>query len=74
MSGPSSHQDRTAHIIVLKRYIALLRLEEKRLKWLDSSQLATVTDRVQSAISLAQATQKLHDAERELSTLQIGRR
>jgi hypothetical protein len=63
-----------ARIVALKRYISLLRLEEKRLKWLDSSPVSAVADRVQAAVSVAQTTAKLHGAERELATLQIARR
>jgi hypothetical protein len=51
-----------------------MRQEEKRLGWLNSSPLGSVAARVQTAVSLAQATEKLHNAERELAALENSRR
>ena len=64
--------DRSARITTLKRYISLLRQEEKRLKWITGSTSATNPENIEAAADLRVISEKLTNAERELSDLELG--
>jgi hypothetical protein len=65
--------NRNARIGALKRYIALLEQEEKRLNWLKSSQSASEQERIDADSSLRLTTEKITKAEMELKTLEVRR-
>jgi hypothetical protein len=60
----------SARILSLRRYISLLQQEEKRLNWVNNSAQATEQQRTGAEDSLRTITEKLHNAERELSALE----
>ena len=62
----------SARITTLKRYISLLRQEEKRLKWITTSTSATNAETVGAAADLRVISEKLIRAERELVDLELG--
>ena len=64
--------DRSARITTLKRYISLLRQEEKRLKWITTSTSAPNVENIEAAADLRVISEKLISAERELSDLELG--
>ena len=65
--------DKSARIDSLSRYITLLRHEEKRLKWITASTSATNPENIEAAANLSVISEKLINAERELSDLEFGR-
>lgn len=66
--------DTTAHVISLRRYVSLLRQEERRLKWVNTSPLGTSVQRASATADIDTITGKLHNAEKELARLEVGRR
>ena len=65
--------DKSARIDTLSRYITLLRQEEKRLKWITTSTSAPNPEHIDAAANLSVISEKLINAERELSDLEFGR-
>jgi hypothetical protein len=61
-------------IVVLKRYIALLQLEEKRLKWVSASASSPSGNRADAERDLSALAEKLRKAEQELGRLEAGER
>ena len=56
----------------LKRYISLLHLEEKRLRWITTSTSPTNVENIKAVSDLRVISEKLTSAERELSDLELG--
>jgi hypothetical protein len=59
--------NRAERNVTLSRYISLLEMEEKRLKWITTSTSATNTENIEAAAKLKVITEKLAGAERELA-------
>jgi hypothetical protein len=66
--------DTTTRVVSLRRYVSLLRQEEKRLKWISGSPLGTTIQRSEAVTGLDAITGKLHRAEKELTKLEMGSR
>jgi hypothetical protein len=64
--------DKFARITTLRRYVSLLRLEEKRLKWITTSTSVTNVENIEAAADLRVISEKLISAERELINLELG--
>jgi hypothetical protein len=64
--------NKSARITSLGHYILLLRQEEKRLKWITTSTSATNVENIDATANLRTVSQKLINAERELSDLELG--
>jgi hypothetical protein len=64
--------DKSARIASLRRYISLLRQEEKRLKWITTSTSAANVENIHATANLRVISEKLISAERELSNLELG--
>jgi hypothetical protein len=62
--------NRTARIDSLKRYISLLEKEEKRLRWVISSNAANQPVRVQANDDLVRILEKITKAQTELGGLE----
>jgi len=62
----------SARITTLKRYISLLRQEERRLKWITTSTSVTNVENIEAAANLKVISEKLIRAERELFGLELG--
>ena len=62
--------NRVARIDSLKRYISLLEKEEKRLRWVVSSNAATQSVRVQANDDLVRILEKITKARAELRDLE----
>lgn len=60
-----------ARIGSLRRYISLLRQEEKRLAWLSTSTVVTTVERKDAEDKARSISEKLKNAERELSDLEL---
>jgi hypothetical protein len=65
-------KDLSVRIASLKRYVTLLRQEERRLKEISKSHRSSELQRIEAAGSLMVITSKLSSAERELSQLELG--
>jgi len=63
--------NKSARIASLGRYISLLQLEEKRLKWIISSTSAANAENIKATADLRVISEKLTSAERELSDLEL---
>jgi hypothetical protein len=63
--------DKFALIVSLRRYVSLLQLEEKRLKWITTSTKATGVEYIDTAAKLRVVSEKLINAEKELSGLEL---
>jgi hypothetical protein len=61
-----------ARITILKRYVSLLRQEEKHLKWITTSTSATNVENIEASAKLRVISEKLSSAERSLSDLGLG--
>lgn len=66
--------DTAARVISLRRYVSLLRQEESRLKGLTTFQPGTASQRPETVPGLDVILAKLHNAEKELTKLELGRR
>jgi len=66
--------DKSARVASLRRYVSLLHQEEKRLKWITTSTSATNVENIDAAANLRVISEKLINAERELSDLELGPR
>ena len=66
--------NRLARIDSLKRYISLLETQEKRLRWVVSSNAETQMIRVQANDDLVRILEKITKARSELGGLEPGRR
>jgi hypothetical protein len=60
---------RITRIASLKRYISLLREEEKRLNWLISSTVSLTAGRTDAEINARAVMEKLRNAEMQLGKL-----
>jgi hypothetical protein len=65
--------NRVARIDSLNRYISLLEKEEKRLRWVVSSNAVIQSDRVQANDDLVRILEKMTKARAELGGLDPGR-
>ena len=65
--------DTSARIISLRRYVDLLNLEEKRLKWIIGSTTAPNPERADAQANVKVILEKLRMAEKELSDLEFYR-
>lgn len=65
--------DSSARITVLRRYISLLTLEEKRLNWILASTTAAYLQRADAERDVSAISEKLRKAARELSDLELKR-
>ena len=65
--------DSAARITVLRRYISLLNLEEKRLNWILASTTAVHPQRADAERDVSAISEKLRKAVRELSDLELKR-
>ena len=63
--------NKSARIASLGRYISLLHLEEKRLKWIITSTSAANVENIKATADLRVISEKLTSAERELSDLEL---
>ena len=74
ITGPWSNQgemdNRSARIVALRRYVALLQLDESRLNWVIQSSLASEQDRTEAFASLQANADKIARANMELSQLE----
>jgi hypothetical protein len=66
--------DTAARVVSLRRYVSLLRQEEKRLMFAGASQIGGADQRPEAITGLDEITGKLHNAEKELTKLELGRR
>jgi hypothetical protein len=64
--------DKSTHITSLRRYVSLLRQEEKRLKWKATSTRVANVENIAAAADLRAISEKLISAERELFDLTLG--
>lgn len=62
-----------ARIAALRRYISMLHLEEKRLRWLLASTSTPGSARVDDERDVRSISEKLRKAEKELSDLELKR-
>lgn len=63
--------DSSARITVLRRYISLLTLEEKRLNWILASTTAARLQRADAERDVSAISEKLRKAASELSDLEL---
>ena len=66
--------DTTARVVSLRRYVSLLRQQEKRLKSASVSSQGTTIQGTEAGAGADVITGKLHNAEKELTKLELGRR
>jgi hypothetical protein len=66
--------DTAARVVSLRRYVSLLRQEEKRLKFAGATPVGASVQRPESETEVDVITGKLHNAEKELTKLELGRR
>lgn len=66
--------DTSARIISLRRYIGLLDLEEKRLKWVLGNTTAPNPEHADAEANVKVISEKLRKAETELIDIELSRR
>ena len=66
--------DKVARIARLKHYISLLEREQKRLKWLNSSTVASKAERAEAQTKIGAIAERLRSAELELINAELKKK